>query len=73
MTTDPKPTKAAAKAKAAAKRKGAAQRKAAERERLRAMGLRPLEVWAPPEHHAQIKALALKLSGRVPQETDPQD
>lgn len=71
MSTAPKTTKAAAKAAAAAKRQGDAKRKAAERERLRALGLRPLEVWAPPEHHAQVKALALQLSGRVSNETDP--
>ena len=36
----------------------AAQRKAKERADKRARGLRPLEVWARPEHHPQIKALA---------------
>lgn len=42
--------------------KPAAQRKAAERARRRKQGLAPLEVWARPEHHAQIKALAASLA-----------
>ena len=40
----------------------AAQRKAKERADKRARGLRPLEVWARPEHHPQIKALADSLT-----------
>jgi len=40
----------------------AAQRKAKERADKRARGLRPLEVWARPEHHPKIKDLAESLS-----------
>lgn len=40
----------------------AAQRKAKERADKRSRGLRPLEVWARPEHHPQIKELAEALS-----------
>ena len=40
----------------------ATTRKAAERLRKREAGLKPLEVWAKPEHHEQIKALAEKLA-----------
>lgn len=36
-------------------------RKAAERQRKRDAGLKPLEVWAPPEAHPAIKAYALKF------------
>jgi hypothetical protein len=36
-------------------------RKAAERQRKRAAGLAPLEVWAAPEHHAAIRAFARSL------------
>lgn len=43
-----------------------AQKKAAERERKRADGLRPLEVWAKPEHHAQIRAYVERLSRAKP-------
>lgn len=50
--------------------KTSAQRKAAERARRREQGLAPLEVWARPEHHAQIKALAAWLAqhpgGKIP-------
>jgi hypothetical protein len=35
--------------------------KAAERQRKRAAGLAPLEVWAAPEHHAAIRAFARSL------------
>lgn len=38
-----------------------AQRKAAQRLRKREAGLKPLEVWAKPEHHEAIKAYARKL------------
>jgi hypothetical protein len=39
----------------------AAARKAAERARMRLAGLAPLEVWAPKERHAEIKAFAKSL------------
>lgn len=39
----------------------ATTRKAAERLRKRESGLKPLEVWAKPEHHEAIKAHARKL------------
>lgn len=45
-----------------------AQRKAAQRQRQRNNGLVQLELWAPREHHAQIKAFATALqieSGQV--------
>lgn len=43
------------------KPKDATTRKAAERLRKREAGLKPLEVWAKPEHHEAIKAYARKL------------
>lgn len=39
----------------------ATTRKAAERLRKREAGLKPLEVWAKPEHHEAIKAYAAKI------------
>jgi hypothetical protein len=39
----------------------ATTRKAAERLRKREAGLKPLELWAKPEHHEAIKAYATKL------------
>ena len=39
-----------------------ATRKAQERARKRAEGLKPLEVWAKPEHHAKIRAYVERLS-----------
>ena len=36
-------------------------RVAAYRARLRALGLRPLEIWARPEHHQRIKDFAKTL------------
>lgn len=51
-------------AQAAPKRKDptAAERKARERADKRAQGLRPMEVWGFPEHHAQIKRYAAELA-----------
>lgn len=46
----------------------AAQRKAKERADKRARGLRPLEVWARPEHHPKIKALEKSLDAPKPKE-----
>lgn len=39
----------------------ATQRKAAERKRKAAAGLKRVEVWCKPEHHARITAYAAKL------------
>lgn len=47
----------------------AAQRKAKERADKRARGLRPLEVWARPEHHPKIKALADLLGDQAGEES----
>lgn len=49
---------------AAPKRKDstAKERKARERADKRAQGLRPMEVWGFPEHHAQIKRYAAELA-----------
>lgn len=41
-----------------------AERKRTERTRKRKAGLAPLEIWARPEHHAEIKAFVAKLSGK---------
>ena len=38
-----------------------AQRKQAERNRLRAAGLIPVQVWVKPEHAQQIRELAKSL------------
>jgi hypothetical protein len=35
---------------------------AAHRKRLRDAGLRPLEIWAAPEHHSAIKNFAASIS-----------
>jgi len=40
----------------------AAQRKAAERQRLRAQGLRPMEVWVYPQHKQAVKEYVKKLA-----------
>jgi hypothetical protein len=40
-----------------------AERQAAARERRRALGLVKLELWARPQHHAQIRAYAERLGG----------
>lgn len=45
----------------------ATERKRAERDRRKARGLTRLELWAKPEHHSEIKALAEKLE----QEDEP--
>ena len=39
----------------------ASQRKAAERQRKRAAGLAPLEIWAKPSDHAAIRAFVAGL------------
>jgi hypothetical protein len=39
-----------------------AQRKAAQRLRQREQGLVKLELWARPEHHAALRALAERLA-----------
>ena len=41
----------------------AIDRKQRERQRKQAAGLVRLEVWAPPQHHAAIKAFAQSLAG----------
>ena len=41
----------------------AVDRKQRERQRKHAAGLIRLEVWAPPQHHAAIKAFAQSLAG----------
>lgn len=43
-------------------------RVAAHRARLRAAGLRPIEVWAAPEHHAQIREFTREIN-RAPAAT----
>lgn len=43
----------------------ASQRKAAERQRKRAAGLAPLEVWAKPSDHAAIRAFVAGLTGEI--------
>ena len=43
-------------------------RVAAHRARLRAAGLRPIEVWAAPEHHARIREFAREIN-RAPAST----
>ena len=40
----------------------ASQRKAAERQRKRAAGLAPLEIWAKPSDHAAIRAFVAALT-----------
>lgn len=47
-----------------------AERKAAERQRKRAAGLAPLEVWAKPSDHAAIRAFVAGLMG---DETETQE
>jgi hypothetical protein len=37
-------------------------RVAAHRARLRAAGLRPIEVWSAPEHHARIRKFAREIN-----------
>ena len=37
-------------------------RVAAHRARLRAAGLRPIEVWSAPEHHARIREYVAQLA-----------
>jgi hypothetical protein len=39
----------------------AAERKKAERQRKKAAGLAPLEIWAPPALHAAIKEAAREI------------
>jgi hypothetical protein len=41
--------------------KPSANRVAAHRARLREQGLRPIEVWAQPQHHQRIKDFAAAL------------
>jgi hypothetical protein len=43
-----------------------ASRVAAHRARLRAAGLRPIEVWAAPEDHARIREFVSGLSRPLP-------
>ena len=42
-----------------------AERKAAERQRKRAAGLAPLEVWAKPSDHATIRAFVAGLLAEI--------
>jgi hypothetical protein len=49
--TNPKPT---------------AQRKAAERQRLRAQGLRPMEVWVYPQHKQAVREYVKSLQKEEP-------
>lgn len=42
-----------------------AERKAAERQRKRAAGLAPLEVWAKPSDHAAIRAFGAGLTVEI--------
>jgi hypothetical protein len=49
--------------------KTASERKAAERARLRKEGLKPLEVWAYPEHHPKVKRYVERLRKRRPDNT----
>lgn len=48
-----------------------AERKAAERQRKRAAGLAPLEVWAKPSDHAAIRAFVAGLAGEFGTNTAP--
>jgi hypothetical protein len=41
-----------------------AQRKAAQRQRQREQGLVKLELWAPPDQHAAIRAFAEHLAAK---------
>ena len=47
---------------AAEKRNNNRSYKQKERDRKRALGLSPLEIWCKPEHKEAIKAYASKLS-----------
>jgi hypothetical protein len=44
----------------------AAQRKAAERQRLRAQGLRPMEVWVYPQHKQAVREYVKSLQKEEP-------
>jgi len=44
----------------------AAQRKAAERQRLRAQGLRPVEVWVYPQHKQAVREYVKSLQKEEP-------
>ena len=44
----------------------AAQRKAAERQRLRAQGLRPMEVWVYPQHKQAVREYVKSLHKEEP-------
>ena len=46
---------------AAEHRQSAARKQAAQRARKRALGLKPMEVWAYPEHHQSIRNIADRL------------
>lgn len=49
----------------------AAERKAAERQRKRAAGLAPLEVWAQPELHDEIKRFVEDMITHVQPNREP--
>jgi len=51
--------------------KPSAGRVAAHRARLREQGLRPLEIWAAPEHHPVIKEFAAAISGDTKTKKEP--
>lgn len=46
-------------------------RVAAHRARLRALGLRPIEVWALPEHHERIRQYVRDLSNQPQEQEQP--
>jgi hypothetical protein len=48
------------------KKDPAARRKAAERQRLRAQGLRPMEVWVYPQHKQAVKEYVKSLQKEEP-------
>ena len=49
----------------------AAQRKAAERQRLRAKGLRPIEVWVYPKHKQAVREYVKSLQKEEPASAMP--